>query len=211
MKIGISILFSIITLNLFAGVGGSIGGSTGADRSLSLGKRLITLQDFDDSLSHIVHWPEIDFPNIKIPVKNICTEGNTLKTISPVKVCAQKAVVEICEKVGPKGLSEECHKVRPGESLKESYTKRLVYGCTTFMEKNLETSKFYEVPVCIKWREKTDEAKNHSRAWDCTEYNKETKEYPETYKISVTDSSINHNSTQNVEIKIKFDIKECEQ
>lgn len=204
MKTAFFLLFLTITLQGFAGVGGSVGGTGTSQRWFQIGKRLETLEDFDGSLQHIVHWPQVVFSNLSTPVKNVCSAGSVLKTISPLKVCTKTAIVEVCLKNG-KDTSEECHKIRPWDSLKESSGKRFVYGCVSSIDEQFETSKFYEAKICTKW--KVDEDNRNRNV--CVEYGNETKEYPDSYDVSVTHSGT-ETKNQNVEVaNLKFEIPEC--
>ena len=206
MKKIIFLIISTLSFTAFPGVGGSVGGSGGLS-SIFTGKRLVTLEDFDGSLSYIVHWPIVVALKIEIPVKNICAEGVVLKTIKPQKYCKTTAVVEICERQGHG--SETCRAVRKKENSKESTSLRFVYGCVEYAFKDFETSKFYEASVCARW-ERNNEIKSNSITYKCVEYKNETKEYEDDYMVSVTTNSNSTHQSGPVEVtKLRYEIPVC--
>jgi hypothetical protein len=212
MKILIGLLLAFVSFQSFSGVGGNVGGSGGQSHErndrITWGKRLVTLEDYDASLNHMVSWPNVQFNNNLIPVKNVCADGVNLKTITPIKICIKKAPAEVCVK-NVKGNQEECRRIRSGENLpKENSTTKINYECVEFENQNFETSKFYEVPVCTKWEQDAfDTGKNTAKT--CKEYSKETKEYADKYKVSVT-SMNNTSHSERIEVAvIDFDLPTC--
>jgi hypothetical protein len=195
------LIFTLISTNGFAGVGGSVGGSS----RIMWGKRLTTLQDFDESLSHIVQWPLVKFLSNSSPVKNVCTNGAVLKTIKPIKVCTKMAVIEVCTRSSTKGSTEECRPVRKGETPKDGFNIKLVLGCVSTTEKNLETSKFYENSICTKW----EKDENNKDRWNCIEFGLETKEYADEYDVSVIQNASAHQGGPVEVANLKFEIPQC--
>lgn len=167
-------------------------------------KRPTTLSDYDASRSYIVHWPTVIFSNISVPVKNVCVDGEKLKTIAPAKFCSESAVVEVCSTANHG--SEECRPVRKGETPVQKPGTRLVWGCVAYSTQNFETTRAYEAQVCTKW-ERVQNDKNAS--WLCVEFGTETKEYALSYDVSVTSNSNSHESG-NVEVaNLNFTIPQC--
>jgi hypothetical protein len=212
MKFLIGTLLVFVSLQGFSGVGGNVGGSGGQTHErndrIIWGKRLVTLADYDSSLSHMVSWPNVQFNNNLIPVKNVCADGVILRTINPIKVCIKKAPAEVCIK-NTKGNQEECRRLRSGDTLpKENSSTKINYECVEFENQNFETSKFYEIPVCSKWAlDPFDTGRNSSRT--CSEYTKETKEYADKYKVSVTTTN-NSTHSERVEVAVfDFEVPPC--
>lgn len=209
MKTLLLIILSFTTLQSFAGVGGSVGGTDRTSRMIQFGKRLVTLEDFDNSLSHVVHWPTVLFANLSTPVKNVCADGSTLKTINPIKVCTKREIVEVCEKGGAHNEEERCRPVRSGEILKESFNKRFIDECVSTVNKNFETSKFYEASVCVKWGLQKNEIFETARQLKCIVFANETREYPDSYEIEVTKSGNGKENKSELVTKLRFEVPEC--
>lgn len=207
-------LFIIWNISGHAGVGGTIGGSGngggGGTKEITFpwGHRLVTLEDYDKSMSYNVHWPKINFGNISTTINKVCSEGESFKTIAPIEVCTKAVVVQVCDKVGSKGTSEECRNVGKGEKVIEKYGRRLEWGCAETAKKDFETSKFYQSPICLKWEQ--SESDTHSvKRWICVAQGFETKEYPENYSVNVTSTQYTKNTLDQPEINIDFDIPAC--
>ncbi len=215
------ILSMVVTFTSFAGVGGNVGGSSGGSGSNSSngsegrklpsifkGKRLETLEDYDASLSYIVEWPMVKFAQNNVPVKNICDDGTIFKTINPIKICKETAVVEVCNYGNSKNTTDNCRPVRKGEVPKDGYGIKLNYGCIAYEFVQLETSQFYEAPVCDNWSNAND-SKSNGSTWKCLKYGKETKEYSENYIIPVIQIKKDHSGTREEVTKLEFEIPDC--
>lgn len=169
-------------------------------------KRPTTLSDYDASRSYMVHWPSVVFSNISIPVKNVCVDGENLKTITPAKFCSESAVVEVCTTANHG--SEECRPVRKGETPVQKPGTRLVWGCVAYSTQNFETTRTYEAQVCTKW-EQVQTGSHNNTSWVCVEFGTEPKEYALSYDVSVTRNSYSHESG-NVEVaNLNFTIPQC--
>jgi hypothetical protein len=143
-----------------------------------------TLDQYDASRAYFVHWPTVLFPqNANVPVKNVCVDGELLKTISPVKYCTEMAVVEICT-LRNKNSDETCRAVKAGETPAQKPNTRLVWGCVGYATNNFETTRAHDVSVCTKWEQVQEDSKRTS--WKCVEWGKESKDYPLSYDVSVT-------------------------
>lgn len=142
-----------------------------------------SLAEYDASYSFDVRWPVVGFSGAQVPVKNVCTDGDLLKTINPVKVCTETAVVEVCKRFKD---DEVCSPVRAGKTYKEDNRTRLVYGCVNYATKDLQRSKFYETKECSKWKRTMVGGKDKGGpTWTCLEYSTVTKEIAENYDVEV--------------------------
>jgi hypothetical protein len=164
-----------------------------------------TLAQYDASRSYIVAWPTVVFSNVSVPVKNVCVDGDMLKTAAPVKFCSESAVVEVCVKANHG--AEECRPVRKGETPKQSTNTRLVWGCVAYSTQNFATTRSYEAQVCTKW-ERSENTNHGQGSWLCVEFGKETKEYALSYDVSVTGNSNDHSGRVEV-ANLNFTIPQC--
>ena len=165
-----------------------------------------TLEQYDASNAYIVAWPTVVFSNISVPVKNVCVDGENLKTINPAKYCSKSAVEEVCTKSSPKS-SEECRAVNSGETPVQKPGTRLVWGCVAYASKSFETSRTYEASVCTKW-EKVETGSHNNTSWICVETGSVSKEYALSYDVSVTAIGNGHSGREEV-ANINFAIPQC--
>ena len=169
--------------------------------ALSFANHYKTLEEYDASSEFRVHWPSVNFSNVNIPVRNVCVDGENLKTITSVTYCSKQAVVEVCT---TSGHSEICRAVKKGETPVHKPNNRLVWGCVGYNTKNFETTRTYQAPVCLKWKEIHEGGK--SNHWECVQYGIETKEYNLSYDVSVTKNT--HNGQIEV-ANLNFTILQC--
>lgn len=150
----------------------------------SFARHTKTLEQYDASYNFDVKWPSINFSLASVAVKNVCIDGDTLKTINPVKLCTKTAPVEVCTITKE---SENCRKLRKGETPKDGPRTRIVYGCVAYEGKALETSRSYEEKVCATWkRNPARHGKDSSEPmYICTSYKTVTKEYADNYDVEV--------------------------
>lgn len=143
-----------------------------------------SLEDYDASRRYDVKWPVIGFNGAQVAVKNVCVEGDELKTINAVKVCAETAVVEVCKRHKD---DEVCSPVRAGRTYRSDSRTRLVYGCVRHESVDLVRSRTYEASECAKWKRNYIGKRDHSdqAQWSCVEYKKVTREIPTSYSVEV--------------------------
>ncbi len=167
-----------------------------------------TLEQYDASYAYTVQWPVIGFSAAQVPVKNVCIDGDTFKTINDVKVCTKQAVVEVCTTQG-KEQNESCRAVRRGETPKEGPRTRLVYGCVASERQALSVSQFYEEKVCTKWKRNYVGGKERDGlSWTCLAYDTVTKERADNYDVSVLRNG--HGDHNDIEVaNINFELPAC--
>ena len=152
--------------------------------SISFASGSKTLADYDASRNYIVAWPTVVFSNLSVPVKNVCVDGENLKTIAPVKYCSKQAVIEVCTKINSKS-SEECSPVAAGSAPSQKPGTRLVYGCVAYNTNSFSTTRTYQAQVCTKW-ETVQTGSHNNTSQVCTEFGTEAKDYALSYDVSVS-------------------------
>jgi len=180
----------VFTIPTWAGVGGSAGGSS----------RLQTLEDFDASIRHIVQWPTVQFQNLSVPVKNVCSKGSQLQTIAPVQYCAEPVVSQVCTK-NYKGSDETCRAGQPGDENAGGGLTRVVWGCANYRQDNFVTSKIYSTTVCLTYQ-------RDGRQQTCVDYGLESRQYAEDYSIPIL-STMTKPSADNPPLELPFHLPDC--
>lgn len=170
----------------------------------SFASQAMTLEQYDASNSYLVAWPQVVMSNLSVPVKNICSEGELLKTISPVTYCSQPAVVEVCTRQAH--AAEECRPVRQGEKPVQAPGTRWVWGCAGYKSAYLATSKYYMAQVCTRWEEVQNGHNNKS--YTCVEFGQEARTYPTDYMVSVDQATV-HNGGWVEVAALPFSIPAC--
>ena len=165
------------------------------------------LAGYDSSLQYLVSWPQVVMSNLSVPVKNICSEGSTLKTVAPVTYCSVPAVVQVCTKLSNHGETE-CRDVLPGETPVQAPGVQLIWGCAKTASAMFETTKSYQAPVCTQW-EQQNSGSHNTIVNVCVKFGTETKIYPDSYTVSVLQMSTSGNRGWNEVAALPFTIPAC--
>lgn len=91
----------------------------------------------------------VDFPQSRIPIDNICTTGETLRTIRPVQVCEEVSVV--ARFACTMGEQEYCRPLPSGKFPYRNEQLKEETACTRFGMQNFETPRDYQVNECSEW------------------------------------------------------------
>lgn len=128
-------------------------------------------------------YPQVYFPEA-VFVDNVCTTGETLRTINPVKVCYSVEVKERKACVVTDN-QEICRVLKEGEVEQRNEVVREIAVCTDNPRKfaSLEMPVKYTTQECTQYAQVTDTKNLECLAWTPT-----VKSWPMTYRVQIVDN-----------------------
>lgn len=126
-------------------------------------------------------YPQIYFPQ-PVYINNVCTSGDFLRTINPVKVCLKVEIVNR-EACAPSEGQDICRVLKNNEEPKGMEVLRETAACVESQFAQLETPVKYDSHDCTQWTRATGR-KNP----ECVSWVPVVRSWPATYSVEVVDN-----------------------